>query len=69
MCRPKHVEQLRNVGIIHSTTRLHLAGSLCEFCDSLTLQEVRGQQSNKLNYQLWSSKQMKGGGGFDLKRN
>jgi hypothetical protein len=30
MCRPKHVEQLRNIGIINSTTRLHLVGSFCE---------------------------------------
>ena len=30
MCRPKHVEQLRNTGIINSTTRLHLAGSFYE---------------------------------------
>jgi len=29
--RPKHVEQLRNTGIINSTTRLHLVGSFCEF--------------------------------------
>jgi hypothetical protein len=27
VCRPKHVEQLRNTGIIYSTTRLHLVGS------------------------------------------
>jgi len=27
VCRPKHVEQLRNTGIINSTTRLHLVGS------------------------------------------
>ena len=30
MCRPKHVEQLRNNGIINSTTRLHLVGSFYE---------------------------------------
>ena len=30
MCRPKHVEQLRNIGIINSTTRLHLVGSIYE---------------------------------------
>ena len=30
MCRPKHVEQLRNTGIINSTTRLHLVGSFYE---------------------------------------
>ena len=27
MCHPKHVEQLRNIGIVNSTTRLHLVGS------------------------------------------
>jgi hypothetical protein len=31
VCRPKHVEQLRNIGIINSTTLLHLVGSFCEF--------------------------------------
>ena len=30
VCRPKHVEQLRNIGIINSTTRLHLVGSFYE---------------------------------------
>ena len=30
MCRPKYVEQLRNIGIINSTTRLHLVGSFYE---------------------------------------
>jgi len=30
VCRPKHVEQLRNTGIINSTTRLHLVGSFYE---------------------------------------
>ena len=28
--RPKHVEQLRNIGIINSATRSHLVGSFCE---------------------------------------
>jgi calcineurin-like phosphoesterase family protein len=32
VCRPKHVKQLRNIGIINSTTRLHLVGSFYEFC-------------------------------------
>jgi len=31
MYRPKHAEQLRNIGIINSTTRLHLVGSFYEF--------------------------------------
>jgi len=30
VCRPKHVEQLRNIGRINSTTRLHLVGSFYE---------------------------------------
>jgi len=30
VCRPKHVEQLSNTGIINSTTRLHLVGSFYE---------------------------------------
>jgi hypothetical protein len=30
VCRPKYVEQLRNIGIINSTTQLHLVGSFCE---------------------------------------
>jgi len=32
VCRPKHVEQLRNIGIINSTTRSHLVGSFYEIC-------------------------------------
>jgi len=31
VCLPKHVEQLTNIGIINSTTRLHLVGSFYEF--------------------------------------
>jgi hypothetical protein len=31
VCLPKHVEQLRNIWIINSTTRLHLVGSFYEF--------------------------------------
>jgi hypothetical protein len=30
VCRPKYVEQLRNIGIINSTIRLHLVGSFYE---------------------------------------
>jgi len=30
VCRPKHVEQLRNTGIINSTTRSHIVGSFYE---------------------------------------
>jgi len=32
VCRPKYVEQLRNTGIINSTTRLHRVGSFYKFC-------------------------------------
>jgi len=31
VCRPKHVEQLRDIGIINSTTWLHLVCSFYEF--------------------------------------
>jgi len=30
VCHPKHVEQLRNIGIINSTTHLHLVNSFYE---------------------------------------
>jgi len=30
VCRPKHVEQLRNIGIINYTTQLHLVGYFYE---------------------------------------
>ena len=30
MCRSKHVQQLRSIEIINSTTRLHLVGSFYE---------------------------------------
>ena len=30
MCRSKHVEQLRNIGIINSTTLSHLVGYFCK---------------------------------------
>jgi hypothetical protein len=36
VCRPKHVEQLRNIGIINSTTRLHLVGYFYE----INIQEI-----------------------------
>jgi hypothetical protein len=35
VCRPKPVEQLRNIGIINSTTRLHLVGYFYEIRDKL----------------------------------
>jgi hypothetical protein len=30
VCSPKHAEELRNIGIINFTTRLHLVGSFYE---------------------------------------
>jgi hypothetical protein len=30
VCRPKHVEQLSNIGIINYTTQMHLVGSFYE---------------------------------------
>ena len=41
MCRPKHVEQLRNIGIINSTTRLHLVGSFYEIDGRWYVEVVR----------------------------
>jgi len=32
VCRSKHVEQLRNIGIINSTTRSHLVGYFYTIC-------------------------------------
>jgi len=32
VCRSKHVEQLRNTGIINSTTRSHLVGYFYKIC-------------------------------------
>jgi len=32
VCRSKHVEQLRNIGIIKSTTRSHLVGYFYKIC-------------------------------------
>jgi len=41
---PKHVEQLRNIGIIHSTTRSHLVGSFYEIYVTM-----HGSMNIKLN--------------------
>ena len=48
MCRPKHVEQLRNTGIINSTTRLHLAGSSYEIYITM-----HGSMNIKFTSFLW----------------
>jgi hypothetical protein len=47
VCRPKHVEQLRNIEIINSTTRMHLVsffenyitmhGSMNIVCETLNI--------------------------------
>jgi hypothetical protein len=39
--RPKHVEQLRNIGITNSTTRLHLVGSFYEIYINQIWREYR----------------------------
>jgi len=41
VCRPKHVEQLRNIGIINSTTRLRIVGSFYEFAKNLLFMYFR----------------------------
>ena len=38
VCPSKHVEQLRNIGIINSTTRLHLVGYFCMIYKIIHLQ-------------------------------
>jgi len=52
VCRPKHVEQLRNTGIINSTTRLHLVGSFyviyITMHGSMNINNVMDQQHVKL---------------------
>jgi hypothetical protein len=39
VCRPKHVEQLRNIGIINSIRRLHLVGLSASFIFHLLLDQ------------------------------
>jgi len=53
MCRPKHVEQLRNIGIINSTTQLHLVGSFYEIYITMHgsmnikyIKNIQGQSSS-----------------------
>ena len=59
VCNPKNVEQLKNIGIINSTTRLHLVGSFYEMynfgCISTTM-ETTGVQNCGLglpSYLFW----------------
>jgi len=44
--RPKHVEQLRNIGIINSTTRLHLVRSFYEFYEQDIYIKIYTAQQN-----------------------
>ena len=50
MCGPKHVEQLRNIGIINSTTRLHLVGSSYEFYRFVSVVAVENFLFNFSNF-------------------
>jgi len=40
VCRPKHVEQLKNIGIINSTTWSHLVGSFYDIPKSLSTLKI-----------------------------
>jgi len=46
VCRPKHVEQLRNIGIINSTTQSHLIGFFYEIY--ITMHGFLNIKSNQL---------------------
>jgi len=46
VCAPKHVEQLRNIGIINSTTRLHFIGSFYEIYIMMHDPRTSNSQSN-----------------------
>jgi len=35
VCRSKHVEQLRNIGIMNSNTRSHLVGYFYTICNTM----------------------------------
>jgi len=41
VCRSKHVEQLRNTGIINSTTRSHLVGYFCKIYELYICRTLR----------------------------
>ena len=47
MCRSKHVEQLRNIGIINSTTRSHLIGYFYKIYTGYTEKNVTVSNVNK----------------------
>jgi len=49
VCRSKHVQQLRNIGIINSTTGSHLVGYFYMICfDLLRFIEVSGDSSRTI---------------------
>jgi len=48
VCRSKHVEQLRNIGIINSTTRSHLVGYFYTIYSMM-----HGSVNIKNNTELW----------------
>ena len=48
VCRPKHVEQLRNIGIINFTTRSHLVGSFYKI-DSVRFCVATGEVFTKFS--------------------
>jgi hypothetical protein len=56
VCCPKHVEKFRNIGIINSTTRLHLFGSFYEIYimtyGSMNIMTISWQQSALWEYGL-----------------
>jgi len=55
VCRPKHVEQLRNTGIINSTTWLHLVGSFYEFYITM-----HGSMNTKYYNYIWQYRHLVG---------
>jgi len=50
VCRPKHVEQLRNTGIINSTTQLHLVGSFYELFYSFKIGNAEYLENNYVSW-------------------
>ena len=54
MCRSKHVEQLRNIGIINSTTRSHLVGYFYTIYNISILVEMILRYTNNGNPNPWN---------------
>jgi hypothetical protein len=50
MCRPKHVEQLRNIGIINSTTWLLFELLMMGGVSPETRRAIKKHWNNKFNY-------------------